>query len=156
MWSHESHTKISPFAKQRHYLDFSVILRPWVSIGRFIMTSLFTFLLISIQVNPQEIFRRYSKPYIPIRFKNSKSWLIYGFCASFSYLQSITKKMAAIKNCKITGWQIINDINELIHSTCKFWGFSKRISPKLFGYRAQIFRDNWNCYALSIFRVFIY
>ena len=31
----------------------------------------------------------------------------------------------------------------------------KRISPKPLMYWAQIFRENWNCYALSIFRVFI-
>ena len=38
---------------------------------------------------------------------------------------------------------------------CKFWGFSKRFLPNCLVYLAQVFRDNWNCYALSIFRNFI-
>ena len=38
---------------------------------------------------------------------------------------------------------------------CKFWGFSKRFLPNYLVYLTQVFRDNWNCYALSIFRNFI-
>ena len=38
---------------------------------------------------------------------------------------------------------------------CKFGGFSKGISPKLFGISGSNRHDNWNCYALSIFRNFI-
>ena len=46
--------------------------------------------------------------------------------------ESVTENIAAIKNCKITGWKNVS--SELIHSLlCKFWSFSKRISPKLFG-----------------------
>ena len=59
-------------------------------------------------------------------------------------LQSVTKKIGANKNCTISGWQ---DVNDLMH---KFFGvFQKKFL------RAQIFRDNRNCFVLSIFRNFI-
>ena len=95
-----------------------------IGTGGFIVTSLFTFLIISIRVNRQKM-----QPFIPFRFKNLKSWLFYGVCASFSSLQSVIKKKAATKTCQNTGWQNVNDSYIL----CKSLGFSKRISPKLFG-----------------------
>ena len=55
--------------------------------------------------------------------------LIYSVFTSFSSLQSVTKKIAAIENYKITRWK---NINELLHSFVNFGSFSKRISPKLF------------------------
>ena len=67
------------------------------------------------------------------------------FVQSFSPLQLVTKKIAAIKNSKITGWQ--KPMSSYI--LCKFWGgFQKEFLRNYSAYRAQIFRDNWNCYAL--------
>ena len=69
------------------------------------MTSQFTFLLISITVNPWKM-----QPYIPVRVKNLKSRSFYAVCASFSSLQSITKKIGATKNRKFTGFQRVNEL----------------------------------------------
>ena len=38
---------------------------------------------------------------------------------------------------------------------CKFWGFQRDFLRNYLVYPAQIFRDNWNCYVLSIFTNFI-
>ena len=73
-----------------------------------------------------------------------KHWLIYAVCAIVSSLQLVTGKIAVSKNCKITGWQ---NVNELIHSL-KFGGFSKRIFPKLFGISGLNFQ-RW----LKLFRL---
>ena len=73
-----------------------------------------------------------------------KHWLIYAVCAIVSSLQLVTGKIAVSKNCKITGW---HNANELIHSL-KFWGFSKRIFPKLFGISGLNFQ-RW----LKLFRL---
>ena len=56
-----------------------------------------------------------------------------------------------MKNCKISGWQ---DVTERKHS---FFGVFQKEFPRLnyLIYRAQIFRDNRNCYVLSVFRNFM-
>ena len=60
-------------------------------------------------------------------------------------MQSITKEIAAIKNCKIAQWK---NINEHIYFFVNFF-------LSILVCWAEIFRDNVSCYALSIFRDFI-
>ena len=60
--------------------------------------------------------------------------------------------MAAIKNCEKTGGK---NGNELIHSLQNLGFFKEEFLQKYSVHRVQIFRDNGNCYALSIFRDFI-
>ena len=64
------------------------------------MTSLFTFLLITYQLTHRRFSRKYQ-----LGSKIKKSWLFYVVCASFTVCATVTKKIAAIKNRKITGWQ---------------------------------------------------
>ena len=57
-----------------------------------------------------------------------------------------------VKNCKIAGWQ---NVNELTHSFKESF-FKENFFQNRLVYWTQIFRGNWNCYALSIFRVLVY
>ena len=61
------------------------------------------------------------------------------FSASFSSLQSVGKKIAAIKNCKITGWQNVNEDHTFFRT---FGIFQREFLRNYLVYRAQIFRDN--------------
>ena len=133
MWKHKSHTKVQLFAKQRHYLHFSVIFPEYRQIHRDVSVYIFVHqhtsqpikdILEGVAVSTNQV-------------QKLKSWLRFGVCASFSSLQSVTQKIAAIKNCKIFKWQNIND---LIHSTCKFWSFLKKIALKLFGISGSNFQ----------------
>ena len=63
--------------------------------------------------------------YVKARFKSWKSWIFWAVCAILSSLQLVTKEIAAIKNCQISGWQ--NTMSSYI--PCKISSFS----PKLFG-----------------------
>ena len=83
------------------------------------------------------------------KLKKRLSWAI---CPIFSSLQAILKEISAIKICEIAEWQ-----KKLMRHTfsVKFRVFRREFLRNHSVYWAQIFRDNWNCYALSIFRVFI-
>ena len=70
------------------------------AIGESLLTSLFTFFLISIRLNSQKPW-----PYIWTKCKSWKSWLSWAICAIFSSLQAILKEISAIKNCEIAVWQ---------------------------------------------------
>ena len=58
-------------------------------------------------------------------------------------------KISAIKNCEIAGCKKISDIFFV-----KFRAFKGEFLRNHLVYWAQIFRDNWNCSALSTFRHF--
>ena len=64
----------------------------------------------------------------------------------FSSLQAILKEISPIKNCEIAVWHTFS---------VKFRVFRRGFLLNLSVFWAQIFRDTSNCYALSIFRVFI-
>ena len=70
------------------------------AIGESLLTSLFTFFLISIRLNSQKPW-----PYIWTKCKSWKSWLSWAICAIFSSLQAILKEISTIKNCEIAVWQ---------------------------------------------------
>ena len=63
------------------------------------------------------------------------------------------KDNSSKKNCKITGWQ---NVNEIINFYEIWGGFEREIPRNYLVYRAQIFRCNWNCYPPSIFRNFFF
>ena len=69
-------------------------------IGESLLTSLFTFFLISIRLNSQKPW-----PYIRTKCKSCKSWLSGAICAIFSSLRAILREISAIKNCEIAVWQ---------------------------------------------------
>ena len=59
---------------------------------------------------------------------------------SFSSLQLITKKIAAIKNCEIVGWQNVNDL--ITSSFVNFGVFQREFLCNYSVYQARSFRDN--------------
>ena len=84
--------------------------------------------------------------------KSWKSWLSWTICAIFSSLQAKMKEISAIKNCKIAVAKKL-----MSHTfSVKFRVFRREFLRNHSVYWAQIFKDNWNCYALLIFRVFIF
>ena len=86
--------------------------------------------------------------YVKARFKSWKSWIFWAVCAFSRSLQSdITKEIAAIKNCKISGWQ--NTMSSYI--LAKFQVFLQNYLV----HQVQMFKDKWNCYALSILSDYI-
>ena len=113
-----------------------------LDIGESLPTSLFTFFLISIRLILKKPW-----PYIRTKFKSWKSWLTWTICASniegnISYL--------TLRNCCET--------KKLMSHTffVKFRVFKREFLRNHSVYRAQIFRDNCNCYALSISWGFIF
>ena len=67
-------------------------------------------------------------------------------------MQAVLKEISVIKNCEIAGWQ-----KKLMSRTTpvKFRVFRREFLPNHSMNWTQIFRENLNCYALLIFRVFI-
>ena len=135
-----------PEAWKRWYLFWEGPPCITVFIGKSLLTSLFTFFLISIWLNSKMPW-----PYIWTKCKSWKIWLNWAICAIFSSIQAILKEISAIKNCKIAV------AKKLMNHTfsVKFWVFRREFLRNYSVYWAQIFRDYWNCYVLSILRVFI-
>ena len=115
----------------------------YTTIRQSLLTSLFTFFLISIRLNSKKPW-----PEIWTKCKSWKSWLSWAICAIFSLLKAILKELQ-LRNCWVA--------KKLMSHTffVKFRVFKREFLRNHWVYRAQIFRDNWNCYALSIFRCFI-
>ena len=111
--------------------------------GESLLTSLFTFFLISIRLNSKKPW-----PEIWTKCKSWKSWLSWAICAIFSLLKAILKELQ-LRNC----WVAKKVMSHTFF--VKFRVFKREFLRNDWVYRAQIFRDNWNCYALSIFRCFI-
>ena len=135
--------------------DFVVILRiqQWLAawsygcIGESLLMSLFTFFLISIRLNWQKPW-----PYIWIKCKTWKSWLSWAICANFQLFTSNIERN--ISNQKLRNCCVAKKLMSHTFSV-KFRVFRREFLRNHSVFWAQIFRDNWNCYALSIFRVFI-
>ena len=71
---------------------------------------------------------------------------------NFSPLQAILKDISAIKNCR--HYYVAKNL--MSHTlSVKFRVFRREFLRNHLVYWTQIFRDNWHCYVLSIFRVFI-
>ena len=91
-----------------------------------------------------------SRGRIYAKCKSWKIWLSWGICAIFSSIQAILKEILAIKNCKIS---VAKKLLSHSYILCKVFGSEFLRNHSV--YWAKIFRNNWNCYALLIFRVFI-
>ena len=121
----------------------------YFSVGESLLTLLFTFFLISIRLNS-------SKPwsYMRTEFKSWVSWLTSASCAIFSSLQAILKEISLNQPSKTA--RLLRR-KKLMSHTCfvKFGVFKREFLRNHLVYQAQIFSDNWNCYALSIFEGFI-
>ena len=115
-------------------------------IGESLLTSLSTFFVI-IRLNSW-------KPcsYIWTKCKSWKRWLSWAICTIFQFFASNIEGNIShqkLRNCCVA--------KKLMSHTfsVKFRVFRREFLRNHSVYWAQIFRDNWNCYALSIFRVFM-
>ena len=85
---------------QNHHFTKALLNWHYSAPKRSLLTSLFTFFLISIRLNSKK-----SWPYIWTKCKSWKIWLNWAICAIFSSIQVILKDISAIKNCEIALWQ---------------------------------------------------
>ena len=123
---------------------------PQSSIGKSLLTSLFTVFLITIRLNSWKPW-----PYTQTKYRSWKSWLSWAICAIFSSLQAILKAIEGnISQQKLQNCCVAKKLMSHTFSA-KLRVFRREFLRNHSVYWAQIFRDNWNCYALSKFRVFI-
>ena len=88
---------------------------------------------------------------IGTKCKSWKSWLSWAICAIFSSCKKYWRKYQPSKTAKLLcGKKVMRHAFSV-----KFRVFRRAFLRNHSMYWAQIFRDNWNFYALSIFRVFI-
>ena len=116
-------------------------------IGESLPKSLFTFFVISVRFNSQ------SRPYIRTKFKSWKSWLTWAICATFQLFASniVGNNYQPSRTAKLLGGKKVTDSYLLI---VKFRVFKREFLGNRSLNRDQIFRDNWNCHSLSIFRFY--
>ena len=114
--------------------------------GTSLLTSLFTFFLISIRLNSLKPW-----PHIWSNCKNLKSWWSWAMCNFQLFASNIEDNIShqKLRNCCVAK-KLMSDTFSV-----KFRVFRREFLRNHSVYWAQIFRDNWNCYALSIFLVFI-